>query len=109
MIALIAVARLVEDRQGRIGVAFNGIGVLLGAAGIAALSGALPHFTGYVIVLPAAGILLAGFVWWQTRATGALASPSGVTTQAHIGYFLATSLANAGVVALLMGMGYIYY
>ncbi|MEW2136396.1 MFS transporter [Streptomyces sp. NPDC005409] len=107
-IALVAVARLVHDRQGRVGVPFNGIGVLLGAAGIAVVSGALPH-TGSSVVLPAAGIVLAGFVWWQTRAMGGLASPSGVKSQAPIGSFLATALANAGVVALLMGLGYIYH
>ncbi|UQX00887.1 bifunctional serine/threonine protein kinase/MFS transporter [Streptomyces sp. RerS4] len=107
VIAAIAATLLVHDRPGRIGVRFDGRGVLLGAGGIAAVTGAVPHFTGYVILLPAAGILLAAFVWWQTRTNGALASPSGVGAQAHVGYLPAMALANVGTWALLAAMGYI--
>ncbi|MCX5380320.1 MFS transporter [Streptomyces sp. NBC_00091] len=102
VIAVIAAAALVHDRPGRIGVRFDGRGVLLGAGGIAGVSGAVPHFTGIVMLLPTAVILLAAYVWWQTRTTGALASPSGVKAQAHVGYFLAIALANIGAFALLV-------
>lgn len=105
--AAIGAAALVHDRPGPIGVRFDGRGVLLGATGIAGISGAVPHFTGQeVFQLPTAGILLAAFVWWQTRTAGALASPSGVKAQAPVGFLLATALANVGVFALLTAMGY---
>ncbi|MDV5143728.1 bifunctional serine/threonine protein kinase/MFS transporter [Streptomyces sp. SBC-4] len=109
VVAVIGAAALVHDRPGRIGVRFDGLGVLLGAGGIAAVSGAVPHFTGHVILLPTAGVLLAAFVWWQTRTTGALASLSGVKAQAHVGYFLAMALASVGVLALLESVGHLYY
>ncbi|MGO4633068.1 hypothetical protein AB4225_19340 [Streptomyces sp. 2RAF24] len=97
-------AALVRDRPGPLGVRVDGLGVLLGAAGIAGISGAIPHFTGQEeFQLPAAVILLAAFVWWQTRPTGALASPSGIAAaRPHIGYLLTTALANVGVYALLV-------
>ncbi|MFJ6799095.1 MFS transporter [Streptomyces sp. NPDC091268] len=109
VIALVLAARLAHDRPGRIGVPFGGPGVLFGTAGIAGVSGALPYFTGNVIVLPAAGVLLAGFVWWQTRTSGALVSPSGVASRAPLGCFLAPALANVGAVVMLMALGYIRY
>ncbi|MFH9727585.1 MFS transporter [Streptomyces sp. NPDC017254] len=108
LVAVIGVATLVHDRPGRVGVPFDGRGVLLGAAGILGMSGAVPHFTGEVMLLPTAGILVAAFVWWQTRTTDPLASPSGVKAQAHIGYFLATALVNVGTVALLSASGQHY-
>ncbi|MCB5183143.1 bifunctional serine/threonine protein kinase/MFS transporter [Streptomyces antimicrobicus] len=108
VVAVIGTAALVPDRPGRIGVPFDGRGVLLAAAGAAGISGAVPYFPGHVVVLPAAGILLAAYVWWQTRTAGALATPSGVArAQAPVGAFLATAAANVGAVALLMGMGYL--
>ncbi|MFJ4779221.1 MFS transporter [Streptomyces sp. NPDC088762] len=109
LVAAIGVAALVHDRPGRTGMRFDGLGVLFGAVGIAGISGAVPTFTGQFLELPIAGILLAAFVWWQTRTAGALASPSGVRVQAHIGYFVATALAYVGVVALLMAVGDLYY
>ncbi|MEU6934977.1 MFS transporter, partial [Streptomyces sp. NPDC046374] len=103
-VAVIGVAALVRDRPGPLGVRVDGLGVLLGAAGIAGISGAIPHFTGQEeFQLPAAVILLAAFVWWQTRPTGALASPPGIAAaRPHIGYLLTTALANVGVYALLV-------
>lgn len=109
VVAVIAAATLVHDRPGRIGVRFDLLGVLLGTGGIAVISGAIPHFTGQGVVLPsAATILPVAFVWWQTRSADTLASPSGTNTQARIGYFLAAALANVGVFALLVAMGYHY-
>ncbi|MFD3943222.1 MFS transporter [Streptomyces sp. NPDC058579] len=108
--AVIGAATLVHDRPGRIGARFDGLGVLLGAVGIAGVSGAVPHFTGQaVILLPAAVILLVAFVWWQTGTAGALAAPSGVKAQAPVGYFAALALANVGVVALLTATGLHWY
>ncbi|MEU8893963.1 MFS transporter [Streptomyces sp. NPDC048442] len=107
-VAVIGAAALVRDRPGRIGVRFDGLGVLLGAAGIAGISGAIPHFTGQEFQLPTAGILLAAFVWWQTRTPGTLASPPGIEgTRAHVGYFLAMALANVGVYALLVASDFV--
>lgn len=109
VVAAIGTAALVHDRPGRLGVRFDGPGVLLGACGIAGVSGAVPHFTGNAVLLPTAVVLLAAFVWWQTRTSGDPASPSGVRPQAHIGYFLATALANVGAFALLVAMGLLHY
>ncbi|WP_282694802.1 bifunctional serine/threonine protein kinase/MFS transporter [Streptomyces sp. CC208A] len=108
VVAVIGVATLVRDRPGRVGVRFDGRGVLLGALGVVGISGAVPYFTARALLLPVAGILLSAFVWWQTRTAGSLASPPGVRTQAPVGHFLAVALADIGAFALLMAVGYLY-
>ncbi|MFB7542057.1 MFS transporter [Streptomyces zaomyceticus] len=109
VVAAIGTAALVHDRPGRLGVRFDGPGALLGACGVAGVSGAVPHFTGNAVLLPTSVVLLAAFVWWQSRDAGDPASPSGVKPQAHIGYFVATALANVGAFALLVAMGLLHY
>ncbi|MFD8009489.1 MFS transporter [Streptomyces sp. NPDC058955] len=106
--AAIATAALVPDRPGRIGLRFDGPGVLLGAAGVAGVSGAVPHFTGQVVLLPTAVLLLAAYAWWQTRTVGALAAPPGTRAQAPVAYLLATALTGVGVTVLLTAAGYIH-
>nr|WP_240981827.1 MULTISPECIES: bifunctional serine/threonine protein kinase/MFS transporter [unclassified Streptomyces] len=105
--AAIATAALVRDRPGRIGLRLDGRGVLLGAAGVAGVSGAVPHFTGHVILLPAAALLLASYVWWQTRTAGTLTAPPDTPSQAPVGYLLAAALTDVGVTVLLMAAGYL--
>ncbi|MEU9851805.1 MFS transporter [Streptomyces sp. NPDC047974] len=109
--AAIAAAALVRDRPGRIGLRFDGLGVLLGAAGVTGVSGAVPHFTGQVVLLPTAVLLLAAYAWWQTRTAGTLAAPPGTRAPAPVGYALATALTNlgVGVVVLLMGGEAFYF
>ncbi|MEU2506487.1 bifunctional serine/threonine protein kinase/MFS transporter [Streptomyces sp. NPDC007863] len=106
--AAIAAAVLVRDRPGSIGLRFDGRGVLLGAAGVVGVSGAVPHFTGQAILLPAAVLLLTAYVWWQTRTAGALAAPPDTRAPAPVGYVLAAALTNVGVVVLLMATGQLH-
>ncbi|MFJ4870805.1 MFS transporter [Streptomyces sp. NPDC088757] len=95
VVALVGTAVLVRGRPGRTAVRFDGLGVLWGALGIAAISGAVPYFTGSEFLPLAAGVLVAAFVWRQTGTTGALGPSSGVRVRAHAGYFVAVALANA--------------
>ncbi|MFC9729725.1 MFS transporter [Streptomyces roseolus] len=105
--AALATAALVRDRPGRVGLRFDGRGVLLGAAGVAGVSGAAPHFTGQILLLPTAVLLLATSIWWQTRTAGALTAPLDAPTRAPVGYFLATALTDIGAVLLLIAAGYL--
>ncbi|MFD6345871.1 MFS transporter [Streptomyces roseolus] len=105
--AALATAALVRDRPGRVGLRFDGRGVLLGAAGVAGVSGAAPHFTGQILLLPTAVLLLATSIWWQTRTAGALTAPLDAPTRTPVGYFLATALTDIGAVLLLIAAGYL--
>ncbi|MFE6225559.1 hypothetical protein [Streptomyces sp. NPDC057854] len=107
--AAVAVAVLAYDRPGRAGLRFDGWGVLLGAAGVVGVSGAVPHFTGHVVLLPAAVLLLAAYLWRQARTAGALGSPPGERVQVPGGAVVATAVVNVGVVVLLMATGHLPY
>ncbi len=107
--AAVAVAVLAYDRPGRAGLGFDGWGVLLGAAGVVGVSGAVPHFTGHVVLLPAAVLLLAAYLWRQARTAGALGSPPGERVQVPGGAVVATAVVNVGVVVLLMATGHLPY
>ncbi len=100
-------AALVHDRPGRAGLRLDGPGVLLGAAGIIGIGGAVPYFEGHALLVPVAGALLAAFVWRQTRTAGALAPPPG--PGAPRGHLLATALVNVAVAALLMAVGHLRF
>ncbi|MEW5659826.1 bifunctional serine/threonine protein kinase/MFS transporter [Streptomyces cinereoruber] len=104
---VIAVAVLVHDRPGRVGLRFDGPWVLLGAAGIIGIGGAVPYFEGHLLLVPVAGVLLAAFVWRQTRTAAALATPPG--PGAPRGSFLAAALANALAAVLLMAVGLLHF
>ncbi|MDX2296642.1 MULTISPECIES: MFS transporter [Streptomyces] len=106
--AAIAAAASAHDRPGRLGLRFDGRGVLLGAAAVAGVSGAVPHFTGQFVLLPTAVLLLAAYAWWQTRTAGALAAPPGTRAQAPVGYLLAAALTDVGVAVLLKAAGFVH-
>ncbi|GAA3091462.1 hypothetical protein GCM10017562_73290 [Streptomyces roseofulvus] len=106
--AAIAAAASAHDRPGRLGLRFDGPGVLFGAAAVAGVSGAVPHFTGQIVLLPTAVLLLAVYAWWQTRTAGALAAPPGTRAQAPVGYLLATALTVVGVAVLLQAAGFVH-
>ncbi|MEU9005201.1 bifunctional serine/threonine protein kinase/MFS transporter [Streptomyces sp. NPDC048551] len=110
VVAAIGAGRLAEDRPGRIGARSDVLGVLLGCGGIVGISGAVPYFTNQGFILPPiALVLLVAFVWRQTRSAGVLVTPSGVTSRAPLGSFLATALAGLGVFTVIAAMGYPYY
>ncbi|MFF8840257.1 MFS transporter [Streptomyces sp. NPDC015130] len=109
-VVAVAAARLVHDRRDRVGVPFDGLAVLLGALGIAGIGNAVPHFTGQeMLQAPLAGLLVVAFVWWQTRSADALSAPHAARTQAPVGYCVAAAVADVGVFAVLMAMGYYHY
>ncbi|MFG2617008.1 MFS transporter [Streptomyces sp. NPDC048507] len=105
--AAIGAAKLTEDRPGRIGARSDVPGVLLGCAGIVAISGAVPHFTNQFLILPpVALVLLAAFVWQQSRSAGALAAPAGTPSRVPVGSFLVAAVAGLGAFGLLAAGGY---
>ncbi|MFI8327183.1 MFS transporter [Streptomyces sp. NPDC085529] len=106
--AAIAAAASAHDRPGRLGLRFDGPGVVLGAAAVVGVSGAVPHFTGQIVLLPTAVLLLAAYAWWQTRTAGGLAAPPGTRAQAPVGYLLATALTDVGVAVLLHAAGIVH-
>ncbi|MFD4244051.1 MFS transporter [Streptomyces sp. NPDC058525] len=116
VIAVTGVAALVQDHPGSTGARFDLPGVLLGSGGIAALVYGVSLDTLHIVdiwgalsLLALGGILVAAFVWRQTRTAGTLAAPSGITAQAPVGYFLTVALANVGAVALLMALGWYHH
>ncbi|RSS37701.1 MFS transporter, partial [Streptomyces sp. WAC08241] len=106
VVALVGAAVLVRGRPGRTAVRPDGLGVLCGALGIAAISGAVPHFTGNEVLLPAAGVLVAAFVWRRTGTSGAPGPSSGGGGRAHAGFFVAAALANVVAALLYTALGY---
>ncbi|MEU9304523.1 MDR family MFS transporter [Streptomyces sp. NPDC048269] len=107
LIALVGALTLVHDRPGRAGARFDGLGVLLGTGGLAALTYGLTEAEprGWtdplVLALLVGGVVLVGaFLWWQTRMAGPRTSPyGGVTARDRIGCILALFLAGVGIVA----------
>ncbi|MFC9793858.1 MFS transporter [Streptomyces sp. NPDC127584] len=109
-IAAVGTSTRVQDRPGRLGAGFDVPGVLLGLGAIAAVSGAVPYFTSQDVVLPVGtGILVAAFLWRQTRTAGALAPGPGGGAGAPVGYVVATALAGVGGAFLVRAMGYAYH
>ncbi|MYV66470.1 MFS transporter [Streptomyces sp. SID2131] len=108
VVALVGAAVLVRGRPGRTAVRPDGPGVPCGALGIAAISGAVPHFTGNEVLLPAAGVLVAAFVWRRTGTTGSPGPSSGGGGRAHAGFFVAVALANVVAALRYTALGYSY-
>ncbi|MEU6866805.1 MDR family MFS transporter [Streptomyces sp. NPDC046876] len=111
VIALIgAVVALPHDRPGdsssgaRGGVRPDVPGLLLGVVGLAALLYGLDRLSeggwsvlGYIL-LPAPGVLLlAGFLWWQTRSSRPLLPPSVFADRNRLGCLLAVLLFGMGL------------
>ncbi|WP_329274590.1 MFS transporter [Streptomyces sp. NBC_00691] len=110
LVAVVGTATQVRDRTVRLGAPFDVPGVLLGFGAIAAVGGAVPYFTNQEVVLPlASGILMAAFVWWQTRTAGVLAPLPGGEARAPAGYVIATALVGIGVGFLVATTGHGYY
>ncbi|MEV0414362.1 MDR family MFS transporter [Streptomyces sp. NPDC050448] len=113
VIALIGTVTLVHDHPGRTGARLDVLGVLLGTAGIAALTygfddaGSRGWADGQTVVLLAAGIvLLAVFLWWQTRTSGPVLAPYIVKDRNRVGCVLAMLLAGVGSLALLASLAF---
>ncbi|MGW0754263.1 MDR family MFS transporter [Streptomyces sp. NPDC002587] len=106
VIALTGALGLVHDRLGTSGARFDGLGLLLGTGGLAALTYGLTEVDGLgwtdpvVLVLLAAGVaLLVTLLWWQTRTAGRNPAPYGVRGRDRVGCVLVMFLAGAAVPA----------
>ncbi|MFH8420553.1 MFS transporter [Streptomyces sp. NPDC018038] len=109
-IAAVGASTRLQDRPGRLGAGFDGLGVLLGFGAIAAVSGAVPYFTSREVVLPVAtGVLVAAFLWRQTRTAGALVPGPGGGTGAPVGWVAGTAVAGVGGGFLVAAMGFAHY
>ncbi|WP_405959136.1 MDR family MFS transporter [Streptomyces sp. NBC_00868] len=110
LLALIALAGtrvLPHDRPDRTGTRFDLPGVLLSALGTAGLVyGSVKASSGWadsgIVTLFAGGVvLLAAFLWWQSRSSNPLLPPYVLGDRSRLGGFLTMLLASAGVLALL--------
>ncbi|MEU9145994.1 MDR family MFS transporter [Streptomyces sp. NPDC048349] len=113
VIALVGAVTLLSDRPGRTGARFDGLGVLLGCAGLAALvhglSTATPNGWTHPLtlaLLTAGVVLLAAFLWWQTRASGPLLAPYVLEDRERLGSVLVVVLAGVGLLPLLPALSF---
>ncbi|MFM9368182.1 MFS transporter [Streptomyces sp. Da 82-17] len=114
LVALLgAFAVLHDHRPGHTGARLDVPGVLLGCGGLVALvygfSEAQPRgwTDGLVLGLFAgAVVLLAGFVWWQTRAPSPLLPLHIVRDRDRAGCFLTMALATVGLFGMFLFMTY---
>ncbi|MFD5766349.1 MFS transporter [Streptomyces sp. NPDC127049] len=109
LIALLGVATSVHDRPGRTGARLDAPAALLGALGVIAVSGAVPHFTGERVLLPLAGVLLSAYVWRQTRTAALSSTPPDPASRAPAALLVAAALANTGVAVFLITTGYLHH
>ncbi|MDG4858934.1 MFS transporter [Streptomyces sp. T-3] len=112
-IAVIGAIMMLHDRPGHTGARLDVPGVLLGCGGLVALvygfSEAEPRgwTDGLVLGLFAAAVvLLAGFVWWQTRAPSPLLPLHIIKDRNRAGCFLTMGLATIGMFALFLFLTY---
>ncbi|MGV4988219.1 MDR family MFS transporter [Streptomyces sp. NRAIS4] len=103
VIALIGVLNLVHDGPRRPGARFDVFGALLGFAGVAALIFGLSHaewdgWNGPLAVVPlgSGALVLAIFLWWQTRASNPLVPPYIVRDRGRVGCYLTLILSGLG-------------
>ncbi|WUX19792.1 MFS transporter [Streptomyces sp. NBC_01439] len=112
-LALIGALTLLPAHPGRTGARFDGLGVLLGTAGSAALAYGLAEaetFSWAVVpslLLLVGGIaLLAGFLWWQTRASGTLLPAYVLADRSRLASLLAVLLTGVALVVLFPALGF---
>ncbi|MFG3101880.1 MFS transporter [Streptomyces sp. NPDC048182] len=113
VIAVVGALSLLHDRPGHAGARLDVPGVLLGCGGLVALvygfSEAQPRGWSDPLVLGlfAAGVvLLATFVWWQTRAPMPLLPLHIIRDRNRAGCFLTMMLAVIGMFGLFLFMTY---
>ncbi|MCX4695992.1 MDR family MFS transporter [Streptomyces sp. NBC_01408] len=113
VIALTGALTLLPDRPGRTGARFDGLGVLLGSLGLAALTYGLGNAESLgwseplTAVLVAGGVLLlAAFLWWQTRASSPLLAPYVLKDRNRLGAVLTLVLAGACTLALFPALDF---
>ncbi|WP_137993234.1 bifunctional serine/threonine protein kinase/MFS transporter [Streptomyces vilmorinianum] len=101
VLCLIGTLTLLHDRPGRTRAGLDTLGALLGSGGLAALTYGLGDAEprGWtdpltVVLLSAGVLLLAAFLWWQTRTSSPLDRID------RVGCFLAMALTGVGVVTL---------
>ncbi|WP_308379953.1 MFS transporter [Streptomyces sp. ISL-43] len=112
-IALIGVITLPRDRPGPAGARPDVLGLLLGSGALGSLAYGLAEggWSGWSvplvpIALVAGAILLAAFLWWQTRTAGPLLAPYVVKDRNRLGGLLATLLAGVGTVVLFSSLSH---
>ncbi|MFJ7266480.1 MDR family MFS transporter [Streptomyces sp. NPDC099050] len=113
VIALIGTLTLPKDGPRTSGARLDVPGVLLGSGGLAALVHGLGEIRSdgaidlLALVLIAAGIvLLAAFLWWQTRTSGPLLAPYVWKDRNRSGSLLALVLAGTGFFTLYAALAY---
>lgn len=113
IVAVFGAFALLHDRPGRTGARLDVPGVLLGCGGLVAIvygfSEAQPRGWGdpLVLTLLAVGaVLLAAFVWWQSRAPMPLLPLHIVKDRNRAGCFLTMGLATIGMFGLFLFMTY---
>ncbi|MFB7177209.1 MFS transporter [Streptomyces sp. NPDC056257] len=113
VLALIGALTLLPDGPGRTGARFDGPGVLLGSAGLAALTYGLVEAgtAGWAVLLtllPLVGgvALLAAFLWWETRTSGPLLPPYVLADRSRLASLLALLFTGAATLALLPALGF---
>ena len=113
VIALVGAIALLHDRPGRTGARLDVPGVVLGCGGLVALvygfSEAQPRGWTDPLVLTMfalAAVLLATFVWWQTRAPSPLLPLHIIKDRNRAGCFLTMGLAVIGMFGMFLFMTY---
>ncbi|WP_314246379.1 MFS transporter [Streptomyces kutzneri] len=113
VLALIGALTLLPDRPGRAGARFDGLGVLLGTAGSAALTYGLAEVetVGWTLALSLLLIvgglaLLAAFLWWQTRTSGPLLPAYVLADRSRLASLLVLLCTGIAVVALLPALAF---
>ncbi|MFG2988809.1 MFS transporter [Streptomyces sp. NPDC048257] len=113
VLALIGALTLLPGRPGRAGARFDGLGVLLGSVGSAALTYGLAEAetAGWAVALSLLPIvvgiaLLAAFLWWQTRTSGPLLPAYVLADRSRLASLVAVLFTGVALVALLPALGF---
>ena len=113
VVAVVGAFALLHDRPGHAGARLDVPGALLGCGGLVAIvygfSEAEPRGWSDPLVLglfAAGAVLLASFVWWQTRAPMPLLPLHVVKDRNRAGCFLTMALAVIGMFGLFLFMTY---
>ncbi|MFE9931060.1 MFS transporter [Streptomyces sp. NPDC005533] len=116
VLALIGARTLLPDRPdrpGRTGARFDAPGVLLGSAGLAALTYGLVEVEtgGWAVpltplLLVGGAALLAAFLWWETRTSDPLLPAYVLADRSRLAALLAVLFTGAATVALLSALAF---